>query len=349
MRIPDDVVVYSPGMDLAMSRMKPGESMTTRTLEPLTLSPVPVTVRALPRETIMFRGSETNVSVFAVEYMGSSSRSWMGMDGTILRAETLLKDLVVETCEAEDAVSAVATDAAADDLLTTLSVRPDTAVVNPRRSSYLKLRLGGVPSNTPGIMSNRQTVESRDNGSVVVISRGACVPAGANIPAAPGNMNSLLGSTTFIQADHPEIVKLAGSLTAGCTNVMDSAIAICNWVNKNLEKEISPGVPSAVEVLRNRRGDCNEHTYLFVALARAAGIPSKVKVGLVYSAEYEAFCYHAWPAVYAGDWVEMDPTFGQTTVDATHIALIEGEFTEQFALAQMVGRLSIAVLAQESK
>ena len=162
-------------------------------------------------------------------------------------------------------------------------------------------------------------------------------------------MKDYLGSSPFIQATEPDIVKLATSLTAGKTNVMDSAIAICNWVYKNIEKVASPGVPSAAEVLRTRRGDCNEHTYLFVALARAAGIPASVKIGLAYSEAYEAFCYHAWPAVYAGDWIEMDPTFGQTAVDAAHIALIEGEFAEQFALAQMVGRLNVTVLAQERK
>lgn len=349
-KIPDDVVVYSPGMDLAMTRMKPGESMTTRSLEPLTLSPVPVTIRALQRETIIFRGGETNVSVFSVDYMGSSSRSWIGSDGTVLRAETLLKDLVVENCEADEAMAAVATGAPAEDLLTALSVRPDVTIANPRHCTYLKLRIRGVPPNTPGIISNRQTVESREDGSVVLVCRSARTSQGDGRGAAPAvDMKPHLRSTTFIQADHPEIVKLAKSITAGRTNTLDASAAICEWVFKNLEKEPSPGVPSAVEVLRTRRGDCNEHTYLFVALTRAAGIPSDVKIGVVYSAEYDSFCYHAWPVVYAGDWIEMDPTFGQTAVDATHIALIEGEFAEQFALAQMVGRLGITVLAQENK
>jgi transglutaminase-like putative cysteine protease len=330
--------------------MKPGESMTTRTLEPLTLSPVPVTIRALPMETITFRGSPTNVSVFAVEYMGSSSRSWVGSDGTMLRAETLLKDLVVEACEADEAIATVPKGVAAEDLLLSLAVRPNVAVADPRRCTFLKLRISGVSSKASGITSNRQTLEGQEEGALILAIGAAHPPgAGPGFPSVPEAMKAHLGTSPFIQADHPDIVKMAKSITAGRTNVMDSATAICNWVYKNIEKEASPGVPSAVEVLRTRRGDCNEHTYLFVALARAAGIPANVKIGVAYSEMYNAFCYHAWPSVYAGDWVEMDPTFGQTAVDATHVALIEGEFAEQFALAQMVGRLSITVLAQETK
>lgn len=349
-RIPDDVVVYSPGMDLAMSRMKPGDTMMTRTLEPLTLSPAPVTIRAMPRETIAFRGRQTNVAVFAVEYMGSSSRSWVGGDGTILRAETLLRDLVVEACEAEEAMAAVSTGADAEDLLQTLAVRPNVAVADPRRCSLLKLRVRGISAKASGIVSNRQTLDGEEDGALLLTVRAARLPSGAPVqPAAPVKTQDYLGSSPFIQSTDPAIVKLAASITAGRTNAMDSATAICDWVFKNISKEASPGVPSAVEVLRTRRGDCNEHTYLFVALARAAGIPANVKIGLAYSETYEAFCYHAWPSVYAGEWVEMDPTFGQAAVDAAHVALIEGEFAEQFALAQMVGRLSITVLVQERK
>jgi transglutaminase-like putative cysteine protease len=73
-------------------------------------------------------------------------------------------------------------------------------------------------------------------------------------------------------------------------------------------------VPVAAEVLRRMSGDCNEHTALYVALARAAGIPSRVALGLVYEDGF--FCYHAWPEIYAGRWIAVDPTLGQFPADA---------------------------------
>ncbi len=73
-------------------------------------------------------------------------------------------------------------------------------------------------------------------------------------------------------------------------------------------------LPSAAEVLRTRVGDCNEHTALFVALARAAGLPARIAVGLVYLRG--GFYYHAWPEVYVeergrGLWLPVDPTLNQ--------------------------------------
>ncbi len=47
--------------------------------------------------------------------------------------------------------------------------------------------------------------------------------------------------------------------------------------------KMSLSIPSALEVLEQRAGDCNEHTVLFTALARAAGIPCRVATGLAWS------------------------------------------------------------------
>ena len=37
------------------------------------------------------------------------------------------------------------------------------------------------------------------------------------------------------------------------------------------------------QVLASGRGDCNEHTVLFVAMARALGLPARTAVGLVFA------------------------------------------------------------------
>lgn len=46
-------------------------------------------------------------------------------------------------------------------------------------------------------------------------------------------------------------------------------------------------------------GDCNEHTVRYIAMARAAKIPSRVAIGLV--SMRGAFCYHSWREVFVGD------------------------------------------------
>ena len=112
----------------------------------------------------------------------------------------------------------------------------------------------------------------------------------------------------------------------------------------DLSVQNSPTVslPSAVDVLEYLRGDCNEHTILAVALARAAGLPARVCAGIVYIDG--TFGYHAWPVVWVGEWVEMDPTFGQYVADATHIILATGSLEAQYVINSAIGRLSVREL-----
>src|SRR5207253_1751979 len=88
-----------------------------------------------------------------------------------------------------------------------------------------------------------------------------------------------------------------------------------------IAREPSP-VPSAREVLRVLRGDCNEHAVLLTALARAAGIPARMVAGAVYLDG--AFLYHAWSELWLGRWVSADAVFEQMPADATHVKLLEG-------------------------
>ena len=95
------------------------------------------------------------------------------------------------------------------------------------------------------------------------------------------------------------------------------------------------------------RGDCTEHTVLMVALARALGIPARPVHGLVY-ARYEdgqdALYWHAWVEVRsAGEWIAMDPTFGQPVADATHVALGVGTQVDTVGLLGALKVLAVEV------
>ena len=110
------------------------------------------------------------------------------------------------------------------------------------------------------------------------------------------------------------------------------------------------GVPNGLSVLRSGQGDCNEHTALFVSLARAAGIPARIAAGVVYSdrvGDRGAFYYHAWPEVFLGGptgWVPVDPTFGQVPADASHIKLAEGDLDRQVEIMGVMGKLGFTLV-----
>src|SRR5205823_1197082 len=59
---------------------------------------------------------------------------------------------------------------------------------------------------------------------------------------------------------------------------------LTHWVHKSLQRTGPAAgiVPSAVRVLENPRGDCNEAATLFVALARSAGLPARTVAGLIF-------------------------------------------------------------------
>ena len=123
------------------------------------------------------------------------------------------------------------------------------------------------------------------------------------------------------------------------------ARAIGEWVYDNLEKTAVLSVPSALEVLESKRGDCNEHTVLYVALARAADIPSRIAIGLVWSEDLQGFYYHAWPEVFIDNrWLWTDPTLGQTVADATHVKLFNGGIETWSRLLPYLGSLELEIL-----
>ena len=95
----------------------------------------------------------------------------------------------------------------------------------------------------------------------------------------------------------------------------------------------------ATDVLRTKKGDCNEHATLFTALARAAGIPAKIAVGLTYKDGF--FYYHAWSEIFAGQWIAVDPTLGQFPADAGHIRLITGDLDRQVQVLPVINKIRI--------
>lgn len=146
----------------------------------------------------------------------------------------------------------------------------------------------------------------------------------------------------LVQSNHPEIVKLARRLSRGQHDPRVVAERINQWVYDSLEKRITFGIPSALQVLHARAGDCNEHAQLYVALARAAGIPARIAAGLAYIDG--KFYYHAWPEVFLADWVPVDPTFGQFPADASHLRFTIGGLGRQAEMIRLMGKLKVDVI-----
>jgi transglutaminase-like putative cysteine protease len=207
----------------------------------------------------------------------------------------------------------------------------------------MRLRLEGVDLAAPDIEGVAQHVD----GGVVELRDPQTLVAG---PADPEAARAL-APEPFIESDAPEIVAEAQIAVRGVNGSRARAERLTRYVNALLEKKPTISLPSAREVLRTKVGDCNEHTALYVAMARALGIPARISVGLVYM--HGAFYYHAWPEVYVdespgkGLWLPVDPTLNQFPADATHLRLARGGLDKQAAIVPLIGRLKMDVIDVE--
>jgi transglutaminase-like putative cysteine protease len=212
--------------------------------------------------------------------------------------------------------------------------------VDPTITS-LRVTLGNADLRGFDLTSPRQ----RMHGDTMVVTR---EPADALVAAytLPDGGRKMMPELTMaeplVQSNHPDIVRLAKRLARGQRDPRVVAERINQWVYDSVAKRITFGIPSALQVLRARAGDCNEHAQLFVALARAAGIPARVDAGLAYIDG--KFYYHAWPEILLRDWVSVDPTFGEFPADAAHLRLTVGGLGRQAEMVRLMGRLKLNVV-----
>lgn len=163
-------------------------------------------------------------------------------------------------------------------------------------------------------------------------------------PLRFSDKKKFLSSTKTIQASDSKIKELAATITKAKKNptVLQKADMLQRWVFDNLKKQQAVDLPTSLEVLEKKRGDCTEHALLLVALLRAAGIPAREVHGLVYSdrKNVPGFSGHRWVEFHDGhQWVSADPTVGKLYVLATYISF----GSENPVVYELLG-LSIKVL-----
>jgi transglutaminase-like putative cysteine protease len=274
--------------------------------------------------------------------------AWVDAQGRIVRVSQLL-GLTLEARPYEVAFQNWKADEGArgDIVSADRDIYETTAISarKPLRSNLRELRvaLTGVDLRDFDVKGYRQHLV----GDTLTITRedSAALHADYRLPSgARTGMGALfLDAEPLLEVRNAEIRGLARTLRGSETDPQVVARRINDWVHDSLKKEITIGVPSALATLHSRVGDCNEHTQLYVALARAAGIPARVAAGLTYLDG--KFYYHAWPEVWLGRWVAVDPTFGQFPADAAHLRFTVGGLGRQADLLRLMGALHIDVLS----
>jgi transglutaminase-like putative cysteine protease len=257
-----------------------------------------------------------------------TTTAWVNQEGQILKEETplgwmLIKEIPGSGLQARSAETV-------PEMVGASAIPTFGHVENPETLEQARLKLHKFPPLSDDAQGGRQRLTGDE-----VIIQVESLPPPTSEDLSESDRERWLASDAFIQSDDPEIRELTGRLVSDLPP-LEAARQLSNWVFENIRKTPTLSIPSAGEVLEQRVGDCNEHTVLFTALARAAGIPTRFCTGLAWSSGQ--FYYHAWPEVWVGTWVAIDPTFGQFPADPLHLRLLIGGLEKQYEILSLMGR-----------
>jgi len=319
-------------------QLEPGKEHFFSTFDPATLSRQVTSLTIEGREHIQIGNRIEPAIRLRQKFKGISVVSWVDGSGRTLKEETP-SGLSLVRQSPEEAKKLSESSSVSLDLITQTAIPSPTAIRNPAGKKFLKLALSGFELSNFPLNGNRQRLS--DN--LLEIQREDVARIRSfDIPLSDSRWSSFLQPTPFLQSDHPRIRMLAQDILGGEKDARKAVLRIKDWVYKEIAKEPTVSIPNALEVLQTKKGDCNEHTVLFNALARAAGIPAKTVVGVVYLRG--SFYYHAWSEVWLGQWISLDSVLNQFPADVTHVKFLEGEIDRQIDILQLIGRLKIQVI-----
>jgi len=323
------------GAVLSTKVLSPGARFRFHVFDPLTRSEQPVYIEVVGPDTLQILGRLVAVTHIRQTVSGMTLNGWINQRGEMLKQELGLGLTAIRETE-EEARFGLLPNQGGVDLIRATMVPVDGLPPSLAKRARLRLRFAGLDGANFELSDRRQRFQ--DN--VLTVTRESPGP-GLAFPVESPPPGSL-AADALIQSEHPRIKARAGRILAGTGDTVSAARKLMAWLRDNIRQEGVMGVPSALETLEARVGDCNEHSTLFAALARSQGIPTRLVVGLVYLKG--RFGYHAWNEVLTADgWLSVDATWGQLPVDVGHIAFLRGGLEQQVRLLPTMGKLRISV------
>lgn len=333
---------------------KEGQSLEMYQFNPVTLTIDKMTLTLLRREEMEFEGTRRQTLLFEHKMPLATSQIWVDAEtGDILKMTamnllTFLREPQEKATQFPEAKEGLV------DLALALSVRPQQPIPNPRECALLRLKVWGleVLERLPSDEWQEVLGKPGQGEAVEILIRAQPFEAekAQPLPLRRSDLEPWLKPGPYVEADHPEILAKAREIVGEERNAYRAAQRIRDWVHQHIEWRYDIGViRSALQILRDPAGVCRDASVLYTALARAAGLPTRICVGLVYVRE--GFYGHAWAETYVGEgrWVPFDPAMSAPFVDATHFKLGQGEYTELFQAIKALPGMRIEVLEWKTR
>ena len=308
--------------------IKPDQKISMAVIDPITMTQERILVEVEGKERIMSMNVMREAFRLRGSFKGIEFSVWLTEKGEVLREESPFGFVLVK--ENED--DAMQTGNPSVDIIAQVAVPFNLKL--PYDTKYLRVKLSGINLKVLELDGGRQSLK----GDVLEIRKEEIQSSKFKAESLKSPVEYLKG-TMFIQSKDPEIVSMSKEIVKDEKDMLKKARLLYVWVYRNIRKTPALTIPMATEVLKSRRGDCNEHTTLYTALARASGIPTRIALGLTYKDGY--FYYHAWPEIFIGQWIAIDPTLGQFPADAAHMRITTGDIDKQMQILSVIGKIKI--------
>ena len=321
--------------------LQKGEIFDFLLFDPSTMTQKRMSVKVSGKEKLFLNDRKYDSWRLETRMWGHDLIFWLDENGNVLKEQGMMGLTLVRT-NGEKAASGLKGENVYD-FYNMSSVNVKQNLRNVERFSFLKMKVGGLEGSEfdrNGLDGGRQKFQ----GELLEIRKEKLpsnVPYLLPFPDNSGKMKPFLQPEFNIQSENKLISDMAGDIVGNSTDPVSAARKLMAWVYGNVEKKPVISVPSALEVLRTRVGDCNEHAVLLVAFLRAVGIPARQCVGLVYA--HNRFYYHAWTEAFLGSWISMDATLNQMPADVTHIKLLHGGLQEQAKIISLINKLTLEI------
>ena len=322
--VPSDTISEITGVEsLFRKGLKIGDKRNFHIFSFDLLKPVKTEIEVEAQDILTYQAAEKQVYVLrqTMDMMnGVTMKVWLDAEGVTYRTETPLMGLSMVTTKTDKETALGGIEEVDVVLKTRILPSGKRPMLNAKNfGADVKLITGNIADAIMSTSQQKLALNGEHSGRLSIQVPTVVAEDCPDLPIQ-GAEDKFLGASAYIQTDAPAIRAKVEEILEGEVNSWRAAKKLCEWVHTSMsDKKMSGGFGSSLTALETLSGDCTEHTVLFIALARAAGIPARICSGIAFAKD--AFYYHFWSEVYVGKWVQMDPTWGQNIADANHIQL----------------------------
>ena len=348
-------------------KIKPGDTFTYRSYEPTITNVITTRVAARDYEEVEVRGVKKRLlRVEAIPDRIKASNaslqlpklvSWVDKQYRTVRSQVEMPGLGKLVLYRTEAGKAPPTTGAVARLPRLNSLIPiHQRIARPYDTESAVYRITLKDDDDPAsafVQDDRQQVVNIRGNTFELHVRASHGPQPGGQAAAPPE--ECLKSCYFIKWDDPKVLEHTRRAVGRETDPWAKAKRIESYVYRHIDKKnFTEAFATADQVARTMEGDCTEHSMLAAAMCRAAGLPSRTAIGLVYvdhPRQGPCLGFHMWTEVWIdGRWIPIDATLGRGYVGATHLKITDHSWydtqslTPLLPVVRVLGKLSIEVI-----